>query len=79
MKLAFKVEATSKDMSLLFEAPGTVFNDARMIYESGPDGGSTPGRRDRVAGTASGRAGGNRRTEIMLKTKAVLEEDIIES
>ena len=79
LELAFKVEVTSKDMSLLFEAPGTTFNDARMIDEFGPDGGSTPGRRDRIAGTTGGRVGESRRTEILLKTKVVLEEDIIES
>ena len=85
LELAFKVEVTSKDMSLLFEAPGTTFNDARMIDEFGPDGGSTPGRRDIIAGTTEvgvgksmcGRAGESRRTEILLKTKVVLEKDII--
>ena len=51
-----------------------------MIDEIGPDGGSTPGRRDRIAGTTGGRVGESRRTEILLKTtKVVLEEDIIES
>ena len=50
-----------------------------MIDEIGPDGGSTPGRRDRIAETTGGRVGESRRTEILLKTKVVLEEDIIES
>ena len=50
-----------------------------MIDEIGPDGGSTPGRRDRIAGTTGGRVGESRRTKILLKTKVVLEEDIIES
>ena len=50
LELAFMVEVTSGDMSLLFEVPGTVFDNARMIDELGCSGGSTPGRHDRIAG-----------------------------
>ena len=80
----FKVYITSSDMSLLFEAPGTVFDDAKMTDEYGSDGASAPGRRDRVAGTTEvgirksvREAGTSRCTEILLKTKVVLERDVM--
>ena len=84
LESAFMVEVTSSDMSLLFETPYTVFNKARMIDEFGSDGVSTPGRRDKVAGTAEvgvaksvcGRRGEGRRMEVLLKPKVVLEKDV---
>ena len=78
------VDIMSSDMTLLFEAPDTVFDEARMANEFGSDSVSAPGGRDRVAGTTEvgvaksvlGGPGGNRRVEILLKTKVVLENDL---
>jgi len=73
------VEVTSSDMSLLFEAPGTEFDGARMIDEF------ESGRRDKVVGVTEVGVkksvcrgpGEGRRVEILLKTKVVLEEDVM--
>ena len=78
----FMVEVTSSDMSLLFAAPGTVFNGVGMANELGSGGYSTPGRRDRVVGTTEvgggkgvcGGRGESGRVGIILKTKVVLEK-----
>ena len=81
---AFKVDVTSSDMFLIFEAPGTIFDDARMTNEFGSDGAPAPERQDRIAGTTEvgvGKsvcgAGKSRHKEILLKTKVVLEKDIV--
>jgi len=83
---AFMVEVASSDMSLVFETPLTVFDETRMTNEFGSDEASTPGRRDKVAGTTEvgvkqsvcgGRDKG-RRTEVLLKTKVVLEKDVVD-
>ena len=81
---AFKVEVTSSDISLLFEGPGTVFDDARMTNDFGSDGAPAPERQDKIAGTTEvgvGKsvcvAGKSSRKEILLKTKVVLEKDVI--
>jgi len=50
LESAFKVEITSSDMSLLFDAAGTAFDDAKMTDEYGSDGAPAPGRQDRIAG-----------------------------
>ena len=79
------VDVTSSDMALLFEAPDTVFDAARMANEFGSDGPSVPGRRDRILGTTevgvrksiSGGTGKSRRTQILLKTKVVLRKDVV--
>lgn len=87
LELAFMVEVTSSDMSLLFKDPDTMFDDARMTNEFGLDTASSPGGQDRIAGTievgveksvAEG-AGKGRRTEILLKPKVVLEKDVVGS
>ena len=78
------VDVLSSDVTLLFEAPDTVFDEARMTNEFGSDSVSVPGGRDRIAGTTEvgvvksvhGGPGGNRRVEILLKTKVVLENDV---
>jgi len=78
---AFMVEVTSSDMSLLLEAPGTVFDGTRMTNED-----SIPKGRDRIAGTMEvgvlkktcGGPGEVGRAEILLKTKVVLEKDLVE-
>jgi len=85
LEFAFKVEVTSSDMALLFEAPGTVFDDTTMINDIGSDGASTPGGQDWVAGTTEvgvrkrvcGAGQKSPRTEILLKTKVVLEKDVM--
>ena len=79
------VDITSSDMSLLFEVSDAVFDEAKMTNEFGADSVSAPGRQDRVAGTTEvgvaksvhGGPGGNRRVEILLKTKVVLEKDVV--
>ena len=81
------VEITSSDMALLSEASGAKFDGARMTDEYGSDGGPTLGKRGRIAGTTevgvgksvSEGAGKGRREEILLKTKVVLEKDVIGS
>jgi hypothetical protein len=81
----FMVEVVSSDMSLLFEAPDTVFEARRMTSEFGADSGSSPGTRGNVVGTTevgvgksiSGGSGDTRRVEILLKTKVVLEKDVV--
>ena len=85
LKAAFMVDVTSSDMALLFDAPDAVFDEARMTNEFGPDSGSKCGKRDRIAGTTEvgveksicGNSGGARRAEILLKTKVVLEKDVV--
>jgi len=81
---AFKVKIISSDMSLLFEAPGTLFDGARMINDFESDDAPGPERQDTIAGTAGVGVGksicgaeGDRRAEILLKTKVVLEKDLV--
>jgi len=83
LESVFKVEITSSDMSLLFEPPGTLFDGGRMTNEF-ESCGLVPRARDRIAGTTEvgvGKsmrgAGKGRRTEILLRTKVVLEGDIM--
>ena len=78
------VEVTSSDMILLSEAPDTVFDDARMADEFESDGVTTSERQDRIAGTTEVGVGksisegaGKGPTEILLKTKVVLERDVV--
>jgi hypothetical protein len=85
LEFAFMVEVISGDMSLLFEAADTVFDNAKMTNEFGSET-STPKRRDRVAGTTEvgvgksvcGGPGERRRERILLKTKVILEKDVVE-
>ena len=68
------VNITSGDMTLLFEAPDTVFDETRMIHEFGSDSASMSGGQDRIAGTTEvgvgknirGGPGRHRRVEILL-------------
>ena len=79
------VDITSGDMTLLFEAPDTVFDEARMTNEFGSDRASVSGGLDRIAGTTEvgvekntrGGPGGNRRVEMLLKSKVVLEKGVV--
>ena len=81
LESAFMIEVTSSDMSLMFEAPDTEFDGARMIDEVGS------GRRDKVAGvievgvkkSVCGRPGESRRVNFLLKTKVVLEKDVTDT
>ena len=84
LEFAFMVEVTSSDMVLLFEAPDTVFDDARMADEFESDDTTTSERQDRIAGTTEVGVGksisegaGKGPTEILLKTKVVLERDVV--
>ena len=89
LERVFMVEVTSSNMSLLSETPGTVFDGARMINDLGS--GSAPmisaGGQDRIAGTTEvgveksmcGGPGEGRRAETLLKTKVVLEKDVVEN
>jgi hypothetical protein len=84
LESAFAVDITSSDMSLLHEAPCTRFDDTRMTREYEPAKGSTTKGLDKVVGTTEvgvekcvhGRRGERKRTEILLKPKVVLEEDL---
>ena len=85
LERTFVVEVISRDTYLLVEAPDIVFDDARMADEYGSDGASTSGKQDRVAGTTEvgvgksmcGGPGKGRHVEILLKTKVVLEKDVV--
>ena len=78
------VEVTSSDMFLQSETPRTAFDEATMSNDFEANSTSTPGRRDRVAGTTEvgvrksvcGGPGEGRRMEILLKAKVVLEKDV---
>lgn len=82
-EFAFMVQVTSSDMSLSFEAPGVEFDGAKMASEHGTDG--IQGERGRIAGTTEvgvrksrrGGRGESQHTEILLRTKVVLEKDVI--
>ena len=86
-QLAFRVEVTSSDMFLLFEAPGNMFDGTKMTDEYGSDATPTPDGLGRIAGTTEvgvgknvcGGPGESRRPEILLKTKVVLEKDVVEN
>jgi len=79
LESAFMIEVTSSDMSLMFEIPDTEFDGARMVDEF------ESGRQDKVVGVTEvgvkksvcGRPGEGRRVEILLKTKVVLEKDVM--
>ena len=79
------VDVTSSDMSLLYESPDTIFDNAKMTNEFGSDSGFKPGMRERIAGTtevgAKKRIWGGpdeaQRVEILLKPKVVLEKDVV--
>ena len=80
------VEVTSGDMFFLFEAADAVFDNERMANDFKSDGTSTLKRGGRVAGTTEvdvgksvGRGSGESwSVEILLKTKVILEKDIVE-
>ena len=86
LELAFMVEVASSDMSLLFATPQTVFDGTRMTNEFGSNEASTSETQDKVAGTMEvgvrKRVWGGRdegvHTEVLLKAKVVLEEDVTE-
>jgi hypothetical protein len=76
----------SCDMNLLCEHPCAEFDDTIMTREVESDKTPTPKGRDKVAGTTEvgveksvclGR-GRDRHTQVLLKTKVVLEKDLIE-
>jgi len=79
------VDVTSSNMALLFEAPETVFDEARMTNDFGSDSAFIPGRRNKIAGTTEvgvqkiirGGPDETRRAEILLKPKVVLERDAV--
>ena len=81
LKSAFMVDIVHSDVWLLFEGPRTVFDGMRMAKEFETDEASTHWRQDKVAGTTEvgveksvcGLQGEGRRTEVLLKTKVVLE------
>ncbi|KAF9783734.1 hypothetical protein BJ322DRAFT_1109583 [Thelephora terrestris] len=84
LESAFMTEITSSDVSLLSEAPGTVFLDARMVNEFGSDISSNLRSCNRIVGTTEvgvgkGTSGGGktRHTKVLLKTKVVLEKDVL--
>ena len=88
LELAFMEEVRSSNMTLLFESPGVVFDDARMINDSWSEyvPAPGPGKEDKIAGTTAvgvGKSacdgpGESRPAEILLRTIVVLEKDIVE-
>jgi len=85
LETAFMIDVTSSDMSLLYENPETMFDDAKMINEFGSDSAYKPGKRDKIAGTtevgvkkiAYGGPGEAPQVGILLKPKVVLERDVV--
>jgi len=85
-ELAFRVEVTSSDMTLLFEPPGTEFDKAKMSNDYGSNETQALRRRDRIAATTEvgvgksicGGPDESRREEILLRVKVVLEKDVLE-
>jgi len=84
LEKVFMVDVTSSDMSLMFENPDVLFEDAKMINEFGADSAAKPGKRERIAGTTEvgvlksvcKKPGEPRHMEILLKPKVVLEKDV---
>jgi len=83
LESAFMGEITSCDMCLVYEAPCATFDAARMTREFKSHGSSTPRGQDKVAGTTEvgvekrvGSRGEAHRTQVLLKTKVVLERDL---
>ena len=81
----FMQDILSCDTCLLYEPPCSVFDARRMTREVESDDAPTPRGQDQVAGTTEvgleksvslGRGEG-RCTQILLKTKVVLEEDLM--
>ena len=88
LESVFLVDVSSSDVTLLFEETGAIFDGTRMADEFGSNGTSVnPGGRDIVAGVTElgveksvrGGAGETQHTEILLKTKVVLEKDVVGS
>ena len=83
LESVFMVEVASSDMALISETPGTAFDNARMINEFGSS--AAPWGRDGIAGTIEvgvwksvrEGVGKSRHAEILLKTKVVLEKDVM--
>lgn len=82
LETVFMVDISSSDMCLLFENSCTTFDGTRMTkeYESDENSGQ-----DTVAGTTEvgveksiGRRGEPPLTQVLLKTKVVLEKDLAE-
>ena len=85
LESVFLVDVSSSDMSLLFEIPGAIFDGTRMADEFASNSTPvSPGGRDRIAGVTElgvgksvrGGPGEAQHTEILLKTKVVLEKDV---
>jgi hypothetical protein len=85
LESVFMVDITSSDMYLLFEAPSTAFDEARMTRECEPDKTPTSRSQSKVVGTTEvgvekrvgGKQGEDRHTKILLKPTVVLEKDIV--
>ena len=88
LELAFMQDIRSSNMTLLFEVPGVVFDDARMVKDSWSEYAPAPGpgEEGKIAGTTEmgvgksvcGGPDESRPAVILLKTTVVLEKDIIE-
>lgn len=83
LESVFMVDITSSDMYLLSETPCAVFDGTRMVEEFEPDENSTPSEQGKVVGTTEvgveksvGRRGERQRTQVLLKTRVVLEKDL---
>ena len=82
LETAFMVDIVSSDMSLLYGDPDTAFDGAKMINE-GSKKASKSGN-GKIAGTTGVGVeksicgqGENRRAEILLKARVILEQDVI--
>jgi hypothetical protein len=85
LESVFMVDITSSDMRLLYESPSTDFDHTRMTDEFESDGSSTPKGQDKVVVTTEvgveksvGRRGQPPHTQVLSKTKVVLEKDLVD-
>jgi len=84
LETAFMVDVASSDMSLLYGYPDTMFDEAKMTNDFGPDSACKPGEEGKIVGTTEVGVeksicgqGETRRAETLLKVKVVLEKDVV--
>jgi hypothetical protein len=85
LESVFMVDITSSDMRLIYETTFTEFDDTRMVDEFESGGGSTPKGQDKVVVTTEvgveksvGRRGQPPHTQVLSKSKVVLEKDLVD-
>jgi hypothetical protein len=85
LESVFIVDITSSDMRLIYETPSTDFDHTRMTDEFESDRDSIPKGQDKVVVTTEvgveksvGRLGQPPHTQVLSKSKVVLEKDLVD-